>query len=67
MTLPSLPLHHLLRKRSPSPSLRDREDFLLIVIPDSIRDPRRQGSYGSRIKSGMTKLANVRPSLQSGN
>jgi hypothetical protein len=34
-----LPLHPLLRKRFPSPSLRDREHLLLLVIPDLIRDP----------------------------
>jgi len=27
MALTSRPLHHLLRKRSPSPSLRDREEY----------------------------------------
>ena len=39
MTLKLAPFHHRLRRRSPSPSLRDREDLLLIVIPDLIRDP----------------------------
>ena len=37
-----------------SQSLRDREDFSTIVIPDLIRDPLRRRGYRTRIKSGMT-------------
>ena len=51
---PLRPLHHRLRRRSPSPSLRDREDRSIIVTPDLIRDPPRRRSRGPRIKSGVT-------------
>ena len=35
-----------------------RRSFANFVIPDLIRDPRRQCSYGSRIESGMTMRRN---------
>ena len=56
----SSPFHQRLRRRSPSPSLRDREDFRFVVTPNSIRGPRPQRRSESRIKSGIIN-GNKRP------